>query len=214
MPATQLASPSGAAIVPKLEYARMRDRHPSAISHWIRTRKLTAPALVGTGRNARINVAEADRQLADTLSLSHQLGTAIREPGRDIFATPAAAPSVAAEPLPPSEPTTPSDQARLLRARAEREEFAAQKAAAEAQANNGTWVVRADSDREHGRRLAEAITTIERWLPELAQKLVAAPPTDVRAASIMLRTEFRALRATMAGEARTAAEAEPTHAAA
>jgi hypothetical protein len=207
MQAAQTMPPPGVAIVPKLEYAKMRSRHPSAISHWIRTGKLTAPALVGTGRSARIDVAEADRQLADHLSLSHQVGAAIREPGRDIFA--AVTPPAPAEPLSPADPTTRSDQARLLRARAEREELAAQKAAAEAQATNGTWLIRAEADREHGRRLSEVIAAVERWLPDLAQKLVADPPTDVRAATIFLRAEFRALRATLAREARETAAAEP-----
>lgn len=206
MQAAQAAPPSGAAIVPKAEYARLCGRHPSAVSHWIRDRKLTPPALVGQGRSAKIDVAEANRQLAHELSLSHQLGSAIREPGREIFAIP---PSPTADAPPAADALAPTDQARLLRARAESAELAAQRDAARAQAENGTWIVRADADREHGRRLAEVISTIERWLPDLAQKLVADPPTDVRAATIRLRAEFRALRSTMAHEAREAAAATP-----
>lgn len=196
--------------ISKLEFARLIGRDPSAISHWIRDVRLTAPALVGTGRHARIDAAAALAQLGITLSLSHQVGAAIRQQGRDILgsAQPATEP-----PPPPSAPADAAppqnDQARLLRARAEREELAAAQAAAEAQARNGTWVIRADADREHARRLSEILATIERWLPELAQDLVADPPSDVRATSIMLRTRFRALRATMAREAREAAAAEP-----
>lgn len=201
------ASPPPDGLVSKLEFARLISRDPSAVSHWIKQSRLTAPALVGEGRHARIDVQLALQQLGLTLSLSHQVGSALRQDGREILGL--TAPPAAATKPPTSDPPTESDQARLLRARADREALNAAQAAAEAQARNGTWVIRADADREHGRVLAEALATIERWLPDLAQKLVADPPTDVRATSIMLRAEFRALRATMAREARETAEAEP-----
>ena len=84
--------------ISKLEFARLIRRDPSAISHWIKQERLTAPALVGTGRHARIMPAAALEQLGITLSLSHQVGSSLRQHGREILGTtlPLAEPAIPA----------------------------------------------------------------------------------------------------------------------
>lgn len=188
---------AAAGIMTKQQFAASLSRDPSALSHWIRTGKLHGDALIGSGRNARINVAVARAQLGTNLSLGHQLGYAQREPDRTILDTPPASPTPTLDP-------NPSDQARLLKARADREELLTEQARIEAEARNGTYLLTEDATREHGRRLAETIAAVERWLPDLAQKIAASATFDERAMALLMRAEFRALRVELA---RTAAAA-------
>ncbi|MGE4063628.1 MAG: hypothetical protein AB7E79_09695 [Rhodospirillaceae bacterium] len=60
-------------IVDKGTYARMRQRTPAALSHWIRDGKLTPPALVCRDGRELVDVAAADEQLAAVLDPSQQL---------------------------------------------------------------------------------------------------------------------------------------------
>jgi hypothetical protein len=60
-------------LVSKSEYARLRGRAPSAVSNWIAEGKLKPPALVGSGPRAKVDVAQADRQLGALLDLGQQL---------------------------------------------------------------------------------------------------------------------------------------------
>jgi hypothetical protein len=51
-------------VLSKSQFAARRGVGPNAVSTWIARRKLSGAALVGVGRGQRINVAEAERQLA------------------------------------------------------------------------------------------------------------------------------------------------------
>lgn len=190
----------------KQDFAALLGRDKSALSHWIRTGKLHGPALVGEGRFARINVAIAREQLGASLSLGHQIGYAQREPARTIIDPTPAEPAAA---ILADFPSTPTDQARLLKARADREELLTEQARIEAEARNGTYLLTEDANREHGRRLAETVSAVERWLPDLAQKITASAAFDERAMTILMRAEFRALRSTLATAAADHATAEP-----
>ncbi|WP_310498300.1 hypothetical protein [Sandarakinorhabdus sp.] len=60
----------------KSQFAVRVGRNPSQVTRWIAKGLLTGDALVGTGTSARINVAEALRQLSKKLDLSQQLAQA------------------------------------------------------------------------------------------------------------------------------------------
>ena len=62
-----------AGVISKKQFADQLQRNPSQITRWIESGKLTGTALVGEGRNARINVAEALRQLNIHLNIGQQL---------------------------------------------------------------------------------------------------------------------------------------------
>ncbi len=81
----------------KADYATARDLTPAAISHHIRTGALSGAALVGKERRARINVEEADRQLAANLDPARRKASkaAPRLRGAEIKTPAAAADAVA-----------------------------------------------------------------------------------------------------------------------
>ena len=56
-------------VVSKGQFAALRNVSPSRVSQWISEGKIKPDALVGEGRNAKINVAVATRQLRDSLDI-------------------------------------------------------------------------------------------------------------------------------------------------
>jgi hypothetical protein len=60
-------------IVTKSQFARMMQRNPSQITRWIEEKKLHGAAIDGSGRGARVVVAEARRQLGLALDPAQQL---------------------------------------------------------------------------------------------------------------------------------------------
>jgi hypothetical protein len=191
------------AIVSKVAYAKMRQRDPSAVSYWIRTKKLTPPALVGGGRNARIDVELADRQLGASLDLGQQLAQATT-PFIAVAETPEA-PALATVPRAAGEP---SDQARLLKAKADQAELESAQARIKAAAQAGTWIERAGAEAAFGRQLAQIIEDVERWFPDLAKTIADAFGGDHKLITSHLRAEFRKLRGIMAAAAGARAAAD------
>ncbi len=169
-------------IVSKSEYARMRGRSPAALSHWIREGKLTPPALIGSGRTARIDVKLADEQLATTLDIGQQL------------AQPA---PVAANggglPL--------DDQARLRRAKVEREEIEARMARAREERELGRWLLAAEAEKAWRRELVDLLAGFELFLTSLAADLAAGLDVDVTKVVEITDDAFRAWRSAQADAA-------------
>ncbi|OYZ15628.1 MAG: hypothetical protein B7Y35_06050 [Sphingomonadales bacterium 28-64-96] len=60
----------------KSQFANLVQRNASQITRWVESGKLQGAALVGEGRTARINVAEALRQLNLSLDIGQQLAQA------------------------------------------------------------------------------------------------------------------------------------------
>lgn len=56
---------SGPAIMTKAEFAKFRGVTPGRVSHWIAERRLQGSAFVGIGRQARVDVIEAVKQLGN-----------------------------------------------------------------------------------------------------------------------------------------------------
>lgn len=183
-------------IVSKGEFAKMVGRQPSAVSNWIAAGKLSGAALIGDGNRARINVPVAMDQLR-ALDIGQQLA----QP-KPILA----APSSPTGPAPPPN----DDQARLLRARAEREELALVVDRAKAEELSGRWMVARDACDEWSRQLAGFIQAVESWLVTAAAADVAAldsqSPRDI---AKCLRGGFRTLRQRLAEQAAREAADEP-----
>lgn len=165
--------------VMKSEFARMVGRTPQAVTKWIKTGKLTAPALVGEGAAQRIDVELALAQLRLTLDPGQQLAQAAP--------LPAASPGM----LPP--PAT-DDAGRLAKARADREELELQIARAKAAALEGYWMVTAEAREAWTAEAARFVQAVESWLvTAAAAEIMALPNRDARSIAAALRSGFRQL---------------------
>lgn len=188
----QAPGTGGPAIVSKGEYARLKGVTPGAVSHWIRAGRIDGPALQGFGRSAKIVVAIADRQLRERLDPGQQLGNgkATHTPTAPVSAPPdAAAP---AQPVPL--PAGTDAQARIQHARAEQAELDLERARRRHAAEQGRYMETDPARTAWSCELAELLHGIERWLPELAERLAAERTTDARALTLALSREWRRFR--------------------
>src|SRR5215475_14332614 len=64
-------------VVSKGQFAALRNVSPGRVSQWISEGKIKSDALVGEGRNAKINVAVATRQLRDSLDVGQLTGNGV-----------------------------------------------------------------------------------------------------------------------------------------
>lgn len=170
----------------------MRQRDPSAVSHWIKTGKLTPPALVGDGRTAKIDVELADAQLAAVLDLGQQLSQT-----RPIAPPVMARPAPAAVAIPEA-----GDNARRLAARAEREEIETAQARLKLERESGNWVHVDDARRATGERLTEAINAFEGFIRDQARIKAQETNGDPRQIETRMLADFRDWRARIAQAAR------------
>ena len=116
-------------IMSKSQYGRHRGRSPSAVNQWIANGLIGSEALVGTGRNALIDVEVADRHLAFRLDPGQRLGNGAErreaapapQPAADSLASDSA-PNLPDD-LDPGSPDYQAQRARLVRAQAEAQEM-------------------------------------------------------------------------------------------
>lgn len=190
-----------AQVLTKTEYAAYRGVTPAALSQWLSKGKIHGDAIVGQGRNARINVVIADRQLAATLDMGQQLARggvvatdlppapAVQQPAADLFA--------AASDQPPATPA-PSDGgpgggtaktsdsvARYNAARAASAEIDLADKLEKQLEKRGTYTMTADIKAVFARDLAQVIRTIEQWLPDVGAviaSILVQREADARAA--------------------------------
>lgn len=164
--------------VTKGDFAGMVGRTPAAVSQWISAGKLQGAALVGEGRRARIAVDVALQQLGMNLDLGQQLAQPRPLIGRSAVAAP-----------------VDTDQARLLKARADREELALQVDRAKAAEMDGRWIVSDEAGNAWSLELASLIQSMESWLVTGAvSDVIALESRDPREVARVLRSGFRALR--------------------
>ena len=140
-----------AEILSKSAYAARRGRGPSAVSNWIRSGQLSAPALRPDGK---IDAELADGQLAKTL-----------DPVRS-----------AAQRLPVASNTSGSDpakqaQAEYLRARALSASVRAERERRELNAQRGRYMLTEEARAEWARGIMDHLQSVEQSLPDLADRL-------------------------------------------
>ena len=193
-------------LIGKAEYAARFGRHPSAVSHWIRDGKLRAPALVGSGRYAKIDWREADRMLAEELDPGQQYAQQSSVYGASVYEAeldeeedfddpPAGRASGGSRSALAS-----SDRQRQLKARADREESEAHLALVKLQKETGRWVEVEAAERAWSQESAKIIDRIEGSFGQLADEL-AAGERDARSILLALRKWFRDVRAGVSADA-------------
>lgn len=187
-------------ITSKSGFATMLGRSPAAVSQWIAAGKLHGLALVGEGRSAQIDTEVALAQLG-FLDLGQQLA----QP-QPIISGERRSPDASA----PEDAAAAGNQARLLKARADREELALQVDQAKAAGQAGHWMVTEEAEAAWSAYLATLVNSIETWLltSAAAECAVAAANGGTREIGRVLKDGFRQLRQRLAeGAARRDHEA-------
>lgn len=168
-------------VLTKAEFAERIGKSRARVSQLVAEGKISGPALVGTGRAAKILVDVALQQLAATLDPIAQLGQGQMP--------------TAAAPTALTGGAIPDAQARYMAARAEREELALRQDRAKEEEAFGRWMLREDAEAEWSREMAAFLQSAETWLVTTAAADVAAlesPP--LRDIAKTLRAGFRKFR--------------------
>lgn len=198
-------------IVSKTDFARLKNVSPARVSQWISGGKIDGKALVGEGRNARVDVELASEQLRSRLDLSQSVGN-----GLGTRLDTAQAPDLLRQPadVPPNAPGAPpaidsSLEAQFKRERLEGERRKNRREAEEEAARAGRFVesqaVRAEIAKIAGR----VVSVIDGALPEMAAAIAAKFELPQRDVLHVLRTEFRNVRQRAANGLRASAAAAP-----
>lgn len=184
-------------VVSKGRFAELRNVSPGRVSQWISEGKLKPSALVGEGRNAKINVAVATSQLRETLDIGQRTGNGINT-SLDLQPPPAAPASDVANETrnpPPSSPP-PSDaiadqikQEKLAGLQRENRRRAEEEAA-----RSGKYIEAAEAVRQMGAIAAQMMSMVEGSLTELATAISAKFEIPQRDVLHLMRGEFRKVR--------------------
>lgn len=208
---------SAAEIVTKVRFAALKNVSKGRVSQWIAEKKIKGPALVGKGRNARINVTEATIQLRQTLDIGQRAGRGINTdlslPAAVSVPAPAVAPApvealAAASPV-SSAPAVDPIEEHIKRERLEQLRRSNRKLAEEEAARAGRFTDAAESSRRMGFIAAQTITIVEGSLSEIATALSAKFQIPQRDVLHLLHAELRKVRAAGAKMFREQAEVLP-----
>ena len=185
---------TSAEVVSKGQFAALRNVSPGRVSQWISEGKIKPDALVGEGRNAKINVAVATRQLRDALDVGQLAGNGVgtrldlRLPAQALPAAPAREPASPGDPIADAIKQERLDQLR----RANRRE------AEEEAARSGKYTDAAEASRQMGVIATKMMAVMEGSLAELATAVSARFEIPQRDVLHLLRSEFRKVRAAAA----------------
>ncbi len=171
-------------ILTKTDYAAYRGVTPAALSQWLSKGRLSGAAIVGQGRNARINVQVADQQLMHTLDLGQQFARGGQPDTSRLASPPADEPTdnlFTAATRRPVQPASPgpadgglgdsivSDPGKRFNAvKTEIAEMDLADRKEKALARRGTYTLTADARAIFARDLAQFVRGVEQWLPDAA----------------------------------------------
>jgi hypothetical protein len=205
-------------VVSKGRFAELRNVSPGRVSQWISEGKIKPNALVGEGRNAKINVAIAVQQLRDALDVGQRTGNGL-DTNLDLppAVVPATAPAAAPRETPPAPPAPATDPIAdaIRQEKLDQIRRANRRAAEEEAARSGRFTDAAEASRQMGALATKMMAVMEGSLAELASAVSARFEIPQRDVLHLLRSEFRKVRATgaktfrdIAAELPVAADAE------
>lgn len=198
-------------ILTKAEFADRVGRTRSCVSNWIAGGKISAAALIGDGRSARIWLERAEADLSASLDPSQQVAQAepfVRSslapetpPAREIRESSAtSARSLSAE--------REANLARRAKADADKSEHDAEAARRKLALDEGRYVIAAAAQAAWAREMAKAIADFEMFIAqELPRKVGEQFNIDWRTVSNLTREQFREFRERCAIDARERREA-------
>lgn len=178
----------------KGEFARLINVSPGRVSQYITERKLTGDALVGEGREQRINVEIAKAQLRDRLDINQRCGNGLDT--RLKAAVPAPPPALPSPASPPTAPVGDGIEDQIKRERLETLQRQNRKLAEEEAARSGRYVDAESVKQQLGRLAGQMVTVFESALPELATAIAAQWKLPQRDVLHLIRAEFRKIRMT------------------
>ena len=174
--------------VTKAEFASLVGVSRGRVSQWLRAGKIDGAAIVGDGRDARIDAELAKRQLDARLDLGQRLGANGKA-------------QLAGSLLP--------IDADIKAARLRQLTLANERAAEEARLRAGSYVAADDAKLEMGRIAGRLVAAFEGVMPELAAAVAAQSTLSQRDALHLMRGAWRAARARLSGVEAEAAIHEP-----
>ncbi len=177
-------------IATKAEFAAMINVTRGRVSQMLASRQIDGDALIGEGRNARINVAVALAQLDARLDIGQRLGAN----GKANLGGAAS--------LDPTDSAIKAERLRQL-------QHVNAKAEAEAGERSGKYVLAASARQDLGAMAARMVAAFEGCLPSFADAIAAGTSMPQRDALHMLRQVWRDARARLAGVAAEEAAAAP-----
>ncbi len=170
-------------VVSKGELARLLRVTPGRVSQWLAEGKIHGPAIVGLGRNARIDLEAAKSQLRLSLDVGQRFGNGAETDLR---------PGIAAAPAPA--PLADPVEDRLRREKLREIEFRNRAAAEQELARRGAYVRADQSKAAMGSALREMLTVFEGALTDLASAIAARFEIPQRDVLHLMKTEFRPVR--------------------
>lgn len=182
-------------VVSKGRFAELRNVSPGRVSQWISEGKIKPSALVGEGRNAKIDVAAATLQLRNSLDISQAAGNGVSTnldlPLQAPAPTETAKPAAAAQPAPVADLIAEQiKQERLDQLRRANRQRAEEEAA-----RSGKYIETAEAVRQLGTVASQLMSVVEGSLTELATAISARFEIPQRDVLHLLRAEFRKVRA-------------------
>jgi hypothetical protein len=173
-------------ILTKKEFAERVKRTPQCVSGWIAAGKITADALVGDGRSARIWLEKAMADLAENLDQSQQYSQSA-----PIIASSYPGPAtIAAETLSERE----KDLARRAKADADKAEHDAEAARRRLALDEGRYVVAEEAAASFRREMARSISETELFINNLARHIAENFNLDHKQITALAREDYRKFR--------------------
>jgi hypothetical protein len=194
-------------LVRKSEFAEMRGVSPGRVSQWIAAGQIDGAAIVGSGQRALINVELACAQLQERLAVDERFGLnglstnldpktpAPGEGGNAQAAKALPAPPVRVIPEGETEGTV---EARLKAEKLKQAEFLTNKLELENASRKGQYMDAMEAAAGMARVADEMLKIFEGSFPEFASALAAKFQVPQREALLLLRDEFRRVRAQLA----------------
>jgi hypothetical protein len=199
-------------VVTKGEFAQRHSRSPAWVSNMIAEGKITPEALIGDGVRARIWVERADADLAGSLDPSQQAAQArpiqVSIPfERESAAASEGAISPETSALRELERQRHADLARRAKADADSAEHEAEAKRRRNALDEGKYVLAEEASRTFARQLAETTAKTDTFIVNrMARDTAEKFNLDWKEVSAFFREQWRAFRASVAAEARTARE--------
>ncbi len=206
-------------IVTKGRFAEICNVTAGRVSQWISEGKITADALTGSGRSARIVVSIAQQQLRGRLDATQRFGG--NGIGTRLAATPpppppprptiGEAPPLLFEqpPPPPQLPAFDPIEDQIKREKLLQERAKSRRMLEEERERLGRYVLAADVERSMGQIAAQMIAKFSGVLPDMASALAAEFGITQRDVLHRLRAVFDDFRSRTADALDTAADAMP-----
>ena len=214
-------------VVRKSEFARLCNFSKPRVSQLISAGQLTPPALIGEGKNQRVDVELGMAQLRERLSVNERFGlngldTNLEPPEpAEPSAVPVSAPraprdktSDVPEPAPrirliPEGEAAVTSEAIIKAEKAKQSVLLTDRLNAEARARNGKYMDAQGAAGGMTRQADEMLKIFEGAFPEFASALAAKFQISQRESLFLLREEFRRVRAQLSAVCASKAAREP-----